>query len=175
MIETDLVPGRRGATRAAYDSDNPMLLVKAIWDGDPRADVMTLQDRVIKELDSLPQSMTEAFIRYATANLIARIKASEARRPPSPSEKAEREAAYREKEAHTEKIASELRESRRYAYLLEVVAPNGKPLGDCTGFELSQFSGFYKTLGRGVGPAQMLRAVKTGEDIKAAMTWEAND
>lgn len=176
-MQTSDTPGRRGATRAAYDANNPLLLVKKIWDEHPTADLAEIKQRVHKSLARRPQEMLDAFIDYAVANCVARIVASESvhdvkvhRRlfdaPVTPT-LIDRHASQIE----LAKVAATMRANQKNAWLLEMPAPNGKALGDCTGTELSQFTGFYKTLAAGIGASDRLRDVKTGDDVAAARTW----
>lgn len=178
--------GRRGATRAAYDPYNPLLLVKKLWDQYPQADKAEIQRRVRTALAKKPQEAADAFIDYATANCIERIVAGEGnkRSPTKPDSSAtivttkslrRPPKSLPEKIAHQAELASQAEQmlnAAKNAWRLEQAAPNGKSIGDCTGLELSQFSGFYKVLAHGVGPKERLRDVKNGDDVAKAQTWK---
>jgi hypothetical protein len=185
QTEIDHIPGRRGATRAAYDPENPMILVRDIWLKRPTADVDEIQRLVRRELKITVKHPARPFIDYAVANLVERIKASERITAPKPREvraeltpEARREvrkaatiAAQAEAAAQAKILCEAYNDAKREEWRLELVAPNGKPIGDCTGFEASQFSGFWKTIGAGVAADQRIRDIKTGQDVKNAQSW----
>lgn len=179
---TDYTPGRKGATRASYDPENPMLLVRKLWVENKTADLEEIQRLVRRALGVSKDRAVSAFVNYATANLVERIKSGERDETPikprpkstlSPRDKEARKAAAIALQAKAAAEAATIYNAVKDAWYLEQVAPNGKAIGDCTGCECSQFSGYYKAIGNGVGPDQKVRDVKSGTDIKNAQTWAA--
>ena len=179
---SDYTPGRKGATRASYDADNPMLLVRKLWVENKTADLEEIQRLVRRALGVSKDPAVAAFVDYATANLVERLKAGERDELPvrpkpklvvTAREKEVRKAATIVAQAEAAVEAATLYNAVKDAWYLEQVAPNGKAIGDCTGLECSQFSGYYKAIGNGVGPDQKVRDAKSGTDVKNAQTWAA--
>lgn len=176
----DHTPGRKGATRASFDDHNPRELVMRIWEdaGRPTGQhaLPKLQERVRKALDNRESDFLDAFIDHTTANCFAAILRDEkTANPPkkrsAPPPLAERIVTQAGQALEAATMLSRAKKAAVNDWLLEQVAPNGKALGDCTGMEGSQFIGFYKAIFSGVGAAQKLRDVKTGDDIAAAITF----
>jgi hypothetical protein len=67
------IPGRKGATRAAYDPYNPMILVKRLCDENPTADLPEIQRLVRGEYGVNNNRYLAAHVDYATANLYDRV------------------------------------------------------------------------------------------------------
>ena len=52
--------------------------------------------------------------------------------------------------------------------LMMLTMPNGKPLGDCTGSDLTKIGGWFGALRSKVGPRQTVRSVLSEEDLRQA-------
>lgn len=175
-----VVHGHRGATRVSYREHNPRVLVARIMAEYPQAGVEEICRRVRKALAGRDSDFQDAFNDYATTNHFniiqqdettrhAKKKQTRARQTPPPL--AVRIATQAAAALEAAAMLNRAKHAAVNDWLLEQVAPNGKPLGDCTGTELSQFSGYYRELAKGVGPQQKLREVKTGDDVAAARTF----
>lgn len=183
-METEMVhiPGRKGATRAVYGKDNPMLLVRKLLSENPRASVDEIQRLVCVEVLIPPGHPAQAYVDYAVANMVERVQKTECDNPRSKVkpvmtsqqrevQNARKIAAQAELATQAAALCAAYDGIKREAWRLEQVAPNGKAIGDCTGLECSQFSGYYKAIGIGVGANQKVRNVKNGVDLKNAETW----
>lgn len=106
-------------------------------------------EAIIQEWQSIKYSTA---LRAAQPPGISEIKAAAAKRK-----------ARREEETSLVKTAKQVLGVR----LLEMVAPNGKHLGDCTGKECLLFGGFYEAIGHKVGADQTVRDAMTAKELAA--------
>ena len=174
----EVTPGRKGATRAAYDPENPMPMVRGLWIKNKTADTDEMQRLVRREVGISATHPARPLVDYATANLVERLRASEKDEPtprPKPVDTAAKKDARKARviadQAEQAVLAAVLVNGVKDGWYLEQVAPNGKAIGNCTGLECSQFTGYFKAIGNGVGSDQKVRDVKSGTDVKNAQTW----
>jgi hypothetical protein len=163
-VSSTVTPSRRGHKESALGLY--IAVIKEMPESSEHAHKLAFKRMVLSEgYEDFVAAIIQEWqaIKYSTALRAAR--------PPGLAEiKAAAQKQQRRKAEETAlvKTAKQVMGAR----LMEMVAPNGKPLGDCTGAECLAFGGFYGAIGRKVGAGQVVRDVLSGADLAGAAKKE---
>ena len=142
MTKIDL--GNSGAKRATWD-ENPRKLLKSIIDDNPNAGDMEWRRLFVEEMEN-DRDQRGAVYTYYLDNNIRSLTPRKA--PERAAAAAVRVKSARERAVHIkEQVESHVREAAEIV-LLELVTPNGKKLGECTGADCKRFGGWYMRIAK---------------------------
>lgn len=195
MTHTDSAPGNLGATRARYGEFNFNVLVAQVAKANPRAGKAELYWLVAEEISLQPEAHSYAF-EYTATNYVnswwdlrpasAARKAVDTRpvaTPPAPSlpralpsAPADMISAPAPRAAprapiSKEEIAARVEAAKQKMILLGMLAPNGKPLAQCTIDECKAFGGWYLKLAIGRKGTSIVGDCYTEQQLREAQTW----
>lgn len=163
---TDMNLGTSSAKRATWREEDTRPLLQRIINTHPRADDKELFKFFWKEVeDDKDHLRSIALYWFELAMLALRRNNAEQRKDAEQqrqaAQKAAQQATQKAKTALKERLNNEAR-----ILLLEMLMPNGKVLGQCTGAECRTFGGWFAALARKVPAKKTVAAVMTEDDIR---------
>src|SRR5215471_3987531 len=152
---THIDTGITGAKRQSWRHDNPRDTLRNIIEGNPHADkekLLTLFKDIILKVKN--QAILETIIEYWFANNLSSLLQSDADLKKQFS--APNIAKLKDKIRERIKIASGI-------VLLDIIMPNKKRLGDCTGAECAAVGGWLSLVAARMSPSQIVGKIFTEE------------
>lgn len=116
-------------------TSNPTEVMVRLIQKHPDASYETIEKKVIAKIEDDEDLRTPA-LQYFCRNAWSSLH---------------RTTPYRRNNAETARQIAEGVQRAKQIVLLELIAPNGKRVGDCTGIEMTKFGGFYAKIGKAVG------------------------
>jgi len=162
---THIDSGITGAKRQSWRHDNPRDTLRNIIEGNPRAGKDELfelfKDVVLKTRN---HAMFETIIEYWFANNLTSLLQGNA------------ELKKQFSGPNVAKIKDKIRERIKIAsgfVLLDMIMPNNKRLGDCTGAECAAVGGWLSIVAARMSPSQIVGKVFDEKDIHEMLEYEA--
>jgi hypothetical protein len=171
--------GVLGAKRASQRKVNPRSLARRILDANTAAESPTKAEiarcrSLFWEAVEDDNEQLHAIVEYFLDNTLRSLLDEKAKPDPARLAEVKAKAAAATKTA-TEKVEIKVRdhiERKAQLILLDLVAPNGKRLGDCTGGDCKRFGGWYGALARAVPPGSKVGKVMSEQEVRKA--WLAS-
>lgn len=160
--------GIRGAKVQSWNAANPRDLLKTVIDENPGSDrhaIFSLfRARLVEHDDG--GLLMQTIVEYWLANNFYALVGDHTKRR---NARGPREEISRHAAAIGARVKEKIREEAQ-VLLLEMVLPNGKPLGDCTGLECREMAPrigrWLGEVGRRVRGKKIVRVVLTEREIR---------
>lgn len=162
---THIDTGITGAKRQSWRQDNPRDTLKTIIEEHPKADREKLLEIFTQTVfDRNQRGLLETIIEYWFANNLSSLLHSDS--------KLRAEFAR----PQISKIKDKIRERIKIAagvVLMDLVMPNQKRLGDCSGAECAAVGGWLSVVAARMSPSQIVGKVFSEEEMRAMLEYEA--
>lgn len=146
--------GLHGAKRSSWKRAHFRDLALKVCEDNPDASIEELAVKFMAELERYPDYM-ESIAIYIMANIKASLSPGRSRRP----------RAADMDHSVLKGIARKL----TARVLMKLAMPNGKTLGESTGAECTQAGGWFREVGRKVGPTGIVSQKMTEQQLKALL------
>jgi hypothetical protein len=155
--------GTQGAFRATWRRAQPRLLLERLIRDNPKATEEQIHSLFWEEVEDDGDAL-RACVEYWLDNNYASIL----RFKPMAMGSGAAPAQTTERDRIRQQIKGRIEHETRLV-LLDLVMPNGKPLGDCTGRECLQFGRWFANLAKRVPPAEIVRNILSETEV--LKTW----
>jgi hypothetical protein len=159
---THIEPGIQGAKRATWRDSDPRPLLARIIADNAKADEQEWWRLFWNEVGEEPESLRSMAKYWFDHALLAYMRDIKRGRPRKEDIEREREAVALAKRKLKRRIEHEITIA-----LLEMVMPNGKPLGECTGTDCRKFGIFGQLLAKRVPPKQTVSETLTEAQVQS--------
>jgi hypothetical protein len=159
--------GIQGAFRQTWRKGNPRSLLQTIIEKNPKADLEEIYSLFWNEIEGDKQLLMACVSYWLDLNYKAILRADESKQQPLGR-------TAHPVSADEPPVVAKLRERIEHEatlVLLELVMPNGKPLGDCTGTQCRKFGGLFAQLAKHVPRQKTVRSVLKEADVQKL--WQA--
>ena len=151
--------GTQGAFRQTWRKGNPRALLETIVQKNPKADDEKIYRLFWEEIQDDKEILQDIAGYWLDLTLRSLRRSDEPpangkSASPSPSSKTERPAPAAAATKLRERVVHET-----HVVLLNMIAPNGNRLGDCTGATCKTFGGFYAYIAKHVPANKTVQAV----------------
>jgi hypothetical protein len=147
--------GTQGAFRATWRKAQPRLLLERLIRDNPKATEEQIHSLFWQEIEDDGDTL-RACVEYWLDNNYASILRFKSQ--PLGSAPSAALAGTKEREQVRQKIEHRIKHEASLV-LLDLIMPNDKPLGDCTGNECLQFGRWFANLAKQVPPTKIVRDV----------------
>ena len=159
MSDAYVERGIQGAFRATWRKAQPRLLLEQLIRDNPSVDEEKIHGLFWEEIED-DQDTLRACVEYWLDNNYASILRPKSRLVGLAAVPAQNSAREQAKQQIEHRIKHEAR-----LVLLDLVMPNDKRLGDCTGNECRQFGQWFAVLAEKVPSAEIVRNVLSEKEI----------
>lgn len=162
---THIDTGITGAKRQSWMHDNPRDILRTIIKDNAQAGRETLLELFTKAVfDNGNRGLLETIIEYWFTNNLSSLLRSDSRLKAQFSN------------PDVSKIKQRIRERIQIAagvVLMDMMMPNNKRLGDCSGAECAAVGGWLSVVAGRMSPSQIVKQVFSEEDMRAMLEYEA--
>jgi hypothetical protein len=172
MLSSDEIerrPGKQGAKRQSTFASNPRDVLNRLMDKYPNKTERELRPKVKAHILDNPDYVSAIF-EYWYANNYNSLRDERRERNVSPVErqqKTEQKAAMAaEKVVRMEKTKQQFKARAVEFVLLDLMMPNGKVLGDCTGADCAKAGGWLTAIAERIRPDDIVSRMLSEDQVK---------
>ena len=163
---TFIEQGVQGAFRQTWRKGNPRSLLQTIIEKNPGASEEKIYQLFWQEIEDDKELLLACVSYWLDLNYRAILRGEDKKDVP---QKTGRSSADSRTKTSSTDVAEKLQRRIKHEtelLLLDLIAPNGKQLGDCTGSQCKTFGGLYIQIAKHVPPNKTVRSVLSEQNVQ---------